>query len=435
MSNAAKKSAPASITKAEVTSNVDTGKNANLVNGIIRMTYYESILQDSVRANVIFGDVGLAVDNKSVIEGLPLIGTEDFKLEFEDNNENKIRVKMNVNKVTPVYEDGSKNVISLDLVSEEVLRNEMGDSRCRTRENGLISDSVEKIFTDRLKTEKPLDIEQSANRYNFIGNGRKPFYMLNLLSKQGVPQGSDGSSAGFLFYETSTGYNFKSIEGLFKQDKKKSYIFNNSTDAQAIPAGYDGKVLEHQSDSSINVQSKMNMGAYKTKIVLFDSYNCKYEVIEQTAEDVKENVELAGQDLPKFNSKFDSNEKDYTRTTLYLVDSGTLPDGDTQAQIDGSTKPNFEAVRTLNQSIRRYNQLFSGMMEITIAGDFSLHAGDVIFVDIFSVSAEKDDTLNRESGGLYIIADLCHFLDADATYTKLNLARDSFGRKGNHSKR
>ena len=104
-------------------------------------------------------------------------------------------------------------------------------------------------------------------------------------------------------------------------------------------------------------------------------------------------------------------------------------------QIEASTKPNFEAVRTLNQSIRRYNQLFSGMMEITIAGDFSLHAGDVIFVDIFSVSAEKDDTLNRESGGLYIIADLCHYLDADATYTKLNLARDSFGRDGNHSKR
>ena len=433
MSNAAKKSAPASITKAEVTSNMDTGKTANLVNGILRMTYYESILQDSVKANIIFGDVGLAVDNKSVIEGLPLIGTEDIKLEFEDNNENKIRVDMNINKVTPVYEDGSKNVTSLDLVSEEVLRNEMGESRCRTRENGLISDSVEKIFTDRLKTEKSLDIEQSANRYNFIGNGRKPFYMLNLLSKQGVPQVSDGSSAGFLFFETADGYHFKSIEGLFKQDKKKSYIFNNSTDAQAIPAGYDGKILEHQSDSSINVQSKMNMGAYKTKIVLFDAYNCKYEVIEQTAEDVKENVELAGQDLPKFNSKFDTEKQDYTRTTLYLVDSGTLPDGDTQTQIDGSTLPNFEAVRTLNQSIRRYNQLFSGMMEVTIAGDFRLHAGDVIFVDIFSVQAKKDDTVNRESGGLYIIADLCHFLDADETYTKLNLARDSFGRKGNHS--
>ena len=259
MSNAAKKSAPASITKAEVTSNADAGKNANLVNGIIRMTYYESILQDSIKANVIFGDVGLAVDNKSVIEGLPLIGTEDFKLQFEDNNENKVRVKMNVNKVTPVYEDGSKNVVSLDLVSEEVLRNEMGESRCRTRENNLISDSIEKIFKDRLKTEK-LDIEQSANRYNFIGSGRKPFYMLNLLSKQGVPQGSDGSSAGFLFLKLLTVI----ISNLLKDylnKIKRNHIFSIIllTQKEFLLVMME-KVLEHQSDSSINVQSKMNIG-------------------------------------------------------------------------------------------------------------------------------------------------------------------------------
>ena len=273
MSNNAKKSSPSSITKADVISNVDPQKTASLVNGIVRLTYHESILQDTVKAYVVFSDVGLAIDNKSVLEGLPLIGTEDFRLEFEDNNEEKIRVTMNVNKVAPIYEDGSKNVVSLELVSEEFLRNEMGEERCRARENGLISDSIEKIFKDRLKTEKKLDIETSANRYNFIGNGRKPFYMLNLLSKQGVPQGSDGSSAGFLSYETADGYYFKSIEGLFKQDKKKSYVFNNSTDTQSTPAGYDGKILEHISDSSINVQSKMNIGAYKTKIVLFNAFS------------------------------------------------------------------------------------------------------------------------------------------------------------------
>ena len=433
MSNAAKKSAPASITKAEVISNKDPQKTASLVNGILNLTYHESILQDTVKAYVVFGDVGLAVDNKSVIEGLPLIGTEDFKLEFEDNNENKLKLNLNVNKVKPLYEDGSKNVTSLELVSEEVFRNEMGESRWRGRINGLISDSVEEIFTDRLKTEKTLDIEQSANRYNFIGGGRKPFYMLNLLSKQGIPQDKSDGNAGFLFYETSNGYHFKSIEGLFRQDQKKSYVFNNSTDAQGIPAGYDGKILEHKSDNSINVQSKMNMGAYKSKIVLFNPFDCEYKVIEQTAGEV--DVTSAGKGLPKFNTKFDTEKKDFTRTTFYLIDSGTMPIGSTQDQITASTSDNFQAALTLNQSIRRYNQLFSGMMEITIAGDFSLHAGDVIFVDIFSVSAEKDDTLNRESGGLYIIADLCHYLDADATYTKLNLARDSFGRDGNHSKR
>ena len=437
MSNEAKKSSPANISKASIISNKDPEKVASIVNGLIRLTYHESILQDSIKAYVVFSDVGNAIDGKSVIEGLPLIGTEDFKLEFEDNNEEKIKVDMIVNKVDPVYEDASKNVISLELVSEEFIRNEMGESRCVSRETGSVHKHIKKIFEKKLKTKKKLHIEETMGEYNFVGNNRKPFYMLNLLCKQGIPKDfPEGVTAGFLFFETADGYHFKSIEGLFNQEKKKSYVFNNSTDVKATPAGYDGKILEHQSDSSINIQSKMNMGAYKTKIVLFNSYDCKYEVIEQTAEQVKKQVKMAGKNLPKFNEKFDTKKEDYTRTTLYVVDSGTLPDGDTAQQIGvGNTSDNFKAVKTLNQSIRRYNQLFSGMMTITIAGDFSLHAGDVIFVDIFSVQAEKDDTVNRESGGLYIIADLCHYVSSEGTYTKLNLARDSFGRKGNHSKR
>ena len=248
MSNNAKQSSPSTISKCDVTSNINPEKNISLVNGIIRLTYHESILQDTIKAYVVYGDVGNAIDGKSAIEGLPIIGTEDLRLEFEDNKEKKIKVDMIVNKVTPAYEDGSKNVVSLELVSEEFIRNEMGENRCRTRETGLVSDHIEKIFKDRLKSKKKLDIEPAANEYNFVGNSRKPFYMMNLLCKQGIPAGSpEGVTAGFLFFETADGYHFKSIEGLFKQEKKKSYIFNNSTDTQGTPAGYDGKILDHQS--------------------------------------------------------------------------------------------------------------------------------------------------------------------------------------------
>lgn len=432
------KSQPATISKADVVSNSDPEKTASLVNGIVRLTYFESILQDSVKASIIFSDAGNAIEGKSVVEGLPLVGTEDFKLVMMDNNDEKIKVDMVVNSMTPLYEDGSKNVINLNLVSEEFLRNEMGESRCRARFNGNISDNIEKIFKDRLKTKKPLDIERTSNDYNFLGNGRKPYYILNILSKQSIPEGGEDGSAGFLFFETADGYQFKSIDKLFDKQQKKSYIFNNSTDAKdGIPAGYDGKILEHQADSSINVQSKMNMGAYKTKLVMFDPYNCKYVVDEKTADEAvkKKKVKLAGKGLPVFNEKFKTPTKDFTRTTFMMIDSGTLPSGATEDQIKENQKDNFKAAQTLNQAIRRYNQLFSSMMQITIAGDFSLHAGDVIFVDIFSVKGEKDDTVNKESGGLYIIADLCHYVDSAGTYTKLNLARDSFGRKGNHSRR
>ena len=146
------KSQPATISKADVVSNSDTEKNASLVNGIIRLTYFESILQDSIKASIVFSDAGNAIDGKSVVEGLPLVGTEDFKLEMKDNNDEKLKVNMVVNSMTPLYEDGSKNVINLNLVSEEFLRNEMGESRLRSRFNGNISDNIEKIFKDRLKS-------------------------------------------------------------------------------------------------------------------------------------------------------------------------------------------------------------------------------------------------------------------------------------------
>ena len=103
MSNEAKKSSPATISKANIISNKDPEKVASVVNGLVRLTYHESILQDSVKAYIVFSDVGNAIDGKSVVEGLPLIGTEDFKLEFEDNNEQKIKVDMIVNKVCLLY--------------------------------------------------------------------------------------------------------------------------------------------------------------------------------------------------------------------------------------------------------------------------------------------------------------------------------------------
>ena len=197
-----------------------------------------------------------------------------------------------------------------------------------------------------------------------------------------------------------------------------------------VPSGYDGKILSQQIDNNINVQQKFQMGAYSTRLVVFDPFNCVYEVINQSADDTKGGAKLAGKDLPKFNSKFKS---DFTRTTYMLTDKGTLPTGNSQQQVSKATEQNFETQQILNQSIRRYNQIFSAVQTITIPGDFSLHAGDAIFVDSPELNPQKDDKINREYGGLYIIADLCHYISQKETYTKLNLVRDSFGRKGNHT--
>ena len=121
------------------------------------------------------------------------------------------------------------------------------------------------------------------------------------------------------------------------------------------------------------------------------------------------------------------------------MDTGSLPDGtgqgQDQQQLQKSKEENFKYTAIANQSIRRYNQLYSSKMTITIPGDFSLHIGNSLFVDVPKSTKANDDEVNKEDGGLYIIVDLCHFLSGKGTYTKLNLVRDSVGREGNHSSR
>ena len=63
--------------------------------------------------------------------------------------------------------------------------------------------------------------------------------------------------------------------------------------------------------------------------------------------------ELAAKKLPKLNKKFTEVP---TRTTYVLKDTGTLPTGDVDEQLELSDKEIFESAKILNQAIRRYNQ-------------------------------------------------------------------------------
>jgi len=433
------KSAEASfIDRIDIISNKDPSKTVSVANGTIRLMYYESILQDTIRATVTFADTGNAIDNKTALEGLPIVGQEKVQIKFRDNNEQTLDLVLYVNKVTPLSDDTTKSMVQLDLVSKEYILNEK--IRLNTRFDGKISDHIRKILTDQnyLATEKNVDIEDTSNTYNFIGNNKKPYYAMNWLSKKSVPNLTEakGNTAGYFFYETAEGFKFKSIDSMLSQEKKKSIIYNQTPDSRGanLPSGYDSKALDYSKDNRVDVQEKLQMGAFSTRTVLFDPFTCYYEVLTPNAKEKEKSLKLGGKELPVLNPEFNRTgaNKDFSRTTYMLLDKGTMPTGDTKQQIEKSGKENFEPKDILNQAIMRYNQLYSIKTTITVAGDFSLHAGDAIFMDAPELATETKD-VSKENGGLYIIADLCHYVSVKETYTKLNLVRDSFGRIGNHT--
>ena len=369
------------------------GKTAGLDGGFLKMFYRESIMTDTISIDLAVMDTGNTVDKKNFVDGLPVVGGESVSIKFEDNNKNVLdfgEKKNNflyVNKLTPLVENTKKSGYMLSLTSKEYILNEK--IRLPERFDGKISDTVRTILTAGnflgLDTKKNIDdIEESANTYNFVGNNKKPLYTINWLSKKAIPADTKGKkSAGFFFYETYTGYHFRSIEGLLKQKEKKRIIYNGSVDSRAVPKNYDVKAGE------------------------------------------------AAKSLPTMNPEFDSPDpnREFSRTLYFVLDTGTLPTGNTDGQIKKSGEEISYPSKHALPSIMRYNQLFTSEVTITIPGDFSLHAGDAVYLDLAELVDNTSDKVNSEQGGLYIISDLCHYISPDKTFTKMNLVRDAYGRK------
>ena len=451
-----KASEPALLQKVTVLAK-KSKRTVSLLGGTVRVLYWESILGDTVRASVVFTDAGNTMNittakgqgNKgrkkkvSAVEGLPITGGEQVDLKFTDNNGNSVNfgkggnnLFINNRKDIVTKSQTSGKTYELILTSQEFIDN--ANSQVGYCSADILSDQVKNVLKDVLKSEKVKDenFEETKNSINYIGNNKKAFWTINNLATKSVSAKDQelGVSAGYFFWETADGYYFKSIDTLLSGKQKKSIIYNESADNK-IPKGYDIKALTLETDSLIDVEQKKSLGATKTKSVKIDPFTTQYEVTTLDAFTFEGDLKLGGKELPPDNKVFDTKP---SRTTFWFGTTGQQHIGDSEEQIEKSKEENFKKADVVNQAIMRYNQLFASQITITIPGEFSLHAGDVVYMDIPEVSESENkvcgDDVNKMDGGLYIIADLCHYITAKETYTKLNLIRDSVGRTGSPTK-
>ena len=430
---------PANIQKIGIASVVNEGTFVDVSAGIMELRYYESILQDSPNATYIFADTGNSINKKSVIEGLPLRGSEPTLIVMTDNYDNEISIEMVCSKASTLTKDTTKSTVMLTLDTEEHYYN--GSSSIRELFEGNIADTIKKIFTATspagLASVKEVDVEEVGNPLSYYGNGFKAYYILNNLAKKSKPQGGGGlKSAGYFFFGTSEKMIFKSIDSFFDEDKnprKLSIIYNNSPDrTKGIPEGYNVKALSFETDIA-DASKQSEQGSKVTKQITFDPANFNFTHIVISAIEAVGNaaqfepIKTAAEALPKFNPNF---LQEAARTTIGIKDSGTTK------PLDDSEAENYTTQDIENQAIMRYNQMFATRVSVTIPGNFSLHAGDLVFFDGPSLQEDtKNDEVDNDSGGLYIIASLCHYVSPERTLTKLSLIRDSFGRTGNHTSR
>jgi len=463
--DAARNATPSLLEKIDINSAQKGSKDSvSILGGTVRVLYWESILSDSVRASVTFTDAGNTLSTSkmtrrgrrptakkvSAVEGLPIEGSEEVYLKFADNNgvtldfgkKNNNSLYVNERKDLPTGSETTDKSYMLDLAPLEWITNEKGGYNVRKVFSGQISDSAKKILKDVLKTKKDLDIERTNSTLDFCGNNTKPYFTLNDLATKAVRSGTkkNGETAGYFFWETSDSYHFKSIDTLMAQDYKIKILYNESS--EGIPEGYQARALSMETANKVNVQQKLERGAYSNAYKSIDPFsgeytNKLYDAFKIAAGD---EVKLAGVELPALNDAFNVDEADteFSKVSFQLASTGQLNMGPISDQLQNSKKLNFDAAAIFNQAKMRYNQLFASQVTIVLPGDFSLHAGDSVVVDIPQTDTTENkacgDEVDQRTSGKYLISDLCHYITAKDTYTKLVLIRDSFGRKGSPTK-
>ena len=440
--------------KFEMKSNVDDTTVDLRGSGTPIIEYRESIFMPYVEITAYIIDTGntLPADD-GADSGVGLLdaglaqGTETILFNIEDEFGNKINFTRNddlrVASVIGNEQGFSSNSFQLKIVSKEAFDNTLLKNRCNNKFSGRISDIARAIIRENLKSPKwqSMNTDETLNDYHAWGEDRTPFEMLLDMQLLAIPniqtskgKTARGNTAGYLFWQTSTGYQFKSLDKLFDlTDKTVPRYIENSKGDESLPFGYDGKILWSNMSKSVDALAQFESGAWSSEIHVFNDVEKTYQV-KNLQSDGKGNGITAGSHLPKINSDYlddDGKPLPTAKKNVRQAVGQTVQGVDSlKNQVAKFNVPNYNVEDIIDQSNQNYRQKMSTSAEIVIAADFSLNAGDLIYCEFPELSTKVTTIGSRtRKSGIYMIADLCHYGDRGNSFTGLHLVRDSYGVK------
>ena len=440
-----------SIYEKFVIESADGSRNVDISAGVIAFTYFENIFSPTLTARAIVVNTGNTIKGENgkmqtVFNGLPIRGGERVLIKIAGNSKinedgldfsDKPSRYFHVGSVTNVLIDEGTETFTLNLVSRETITNETVKVGKKFPTSQKISDSVKNILTNYIKTDKEIIVDETQNLYGFIGNMKKPFSLITWLASKSVPGkgASKDSSAGFLFYENKYGFNFRSIDYLIEEEPfPETYKFTpgivNSEDANR-----DFKILRYGINRNQDLISKLERGAFSSQRYYINPLSFKPSIsIFKASNYIKpDGMSKLGSkpiDLPRVDDKSEETLGDLpTRIFVSMLDIGTIEEDAVDEGWNSSSKRNADPEKIQAQSMTRYNQLFTQVLEITVPFNCNLSAGHIVKCEFPLTGENERKEPDPETSGLYMIKELAHFFDAKGSYSKLKLVRDTFGTK------
>ena len=411
----------------------DQSNSVDLRLGIQSIDYYEDIFSPTITAKIVVTNTGNTVNGQSIYQGLPLRGGERVSMKIAGNTASNpgLNFSFYVSSISNVISGDQIETFVLNLCSREAITNETARVVKKYPTSSPISASAEDIIKSYLQTSKKSTVDPTSNKYGFIGNMRKPFTVLTWLASKGVPDSKGDATAGYVFYETQDGYNFRALDKLITQEKSATY--NAIEVVTPDSPNKDFEILSYVTNRNQNMLEKLRLGAFASQRMFFNPNTFEFT---DPAKGLFKYENYAGKSknlgskitLPKVSEGSDLTLGDIpTRMITGIIDIGTL-------EKDVSVDENADPFKYQSQALTRYNVLFTQTLTMTVPLNTNLKAGNIIECLFPKTTTSKKKEYDQEQSGLYMIKELCHHFDTEGSYTSMKLIRDTFGQYGKNNK-
>ena len=384
---------------------------------ISSLRFYEDLFH-----NTISGSISIMNDPFDLVGKYPIVSNETVTVTLtSEKDSSNYEIDFNVFSVANVdFTKPNSKTYSLELVSDEYLSNHK-TIVSRSYKDKLISEIVEDILLQDLNTaggevwglKKELIIEPTSGRHNIIITKWNPFRAINLLSQRSIS--SVRPSTGYVFYESRSGFHFRSYESLVSDSPAAIYTYSalgltndNPNKSLAVPQTQvddSEKITNIEVVKVPNVIENLHKGMYSNRIVSHDWINQNYEVREYNYdEEFFFNSNLN-------NGKLGSHSGIGNENVIY----------------ENYDSQPTEELNGISTRMSRMQQLENFRINISISGNIDRQIGDVIRIEIPSAEQRSTEKMTDEVfGGNYLVTGLKHSI-SDKHTTVMEMAKDTYG--------
>ena len=419
---------------------VNRAKTADISAGVVGFSYFEDVFSPMITARVVVANTGNAIEGEdgkiqSLYNGFPLRGGERMQIKIAGNSQDNDGLEFNdfyVGSITDVMIDSGRELFTLNLISREAITNETIRVGKKFPSSQKISDSVGDICKNYLSSDKLYDVDETQNPYGFYGNMRKPFTVLTMLASKSVPGNVSGkdATAGYFFFETKEGFRFKSIDSLIRTPPyPEKYVYAPGI-IDTDDTTKDFKILEFKTTRNQNLIENLERGAYCSNRTYLNPLTFEYTPTTQKIfklEDYSGKIENLGEDIDVVLPSLSANDNRTLASVPSRYICGILDIGTTDTKV--SQEGNADPAKIHSQAMMRYNTLFTQILTMTIPLNTNLTAGEILNCEFPRIDQQERKEPDEVQSGLYLVKKLTHFFDSKGSYTKLQLVRDTNGRK------